>query len=48
MTSVNDILISYDRDGFLGDLSDLKAKILNAAYWPDGDARHASLTNIVN
>jgi histidinol dehydrogenase len=48
MTTINDILISYEQDGFLESLSELKAKILNAAYWPDGDARHASLTNIVN
>lgn len=48
MTTINDILISYDLDRFLENLSDLKAKILNAAYWPDGDTRHASLTNIVN
>jgi histidinol dehydrogenase len=48
MATINNILMSYEQDGFLDALGELKAKILNAAYWPDGDDRHASLTNIVN
>ena len=43
MTTINDILMTYDKEGFLSDLGELRAKILNAAYWPEGDDRHASL-----
>lgn len=48
MATIDEILMCCDRDGFLDDLGKLRAKILNAAYWPDGDERHASLANIIN
>lgn len=48
MNRIKDILISHDQDNFLEDLGALRAKILNAAYWPEGDPRHESLTNIIN
>lgn len=44
----DDILISCDQQDFLENLGALRTKILNAAYWPEGDLRHESLNNIIN
>ena len=48
MANIEDILISHDHKDFQENLQGLRKKILDAAYWPQGDPRHESLANIIN
>lgn len=43
----NDFILQYDQPGFTDKLARLRSRILEGAYWPQGDPRYLSLREII-